>query len=283
MPSPFPGFDPFLQGQKDWSSFHSDFIVDIKRILQPELPPGFDARTNAHVSIVFPELRKFGKNRTGFREPDVAVFGRALSPVRETSGAATLDSPRVTPSVRKYRATVPEIVPAQQIRQYYLEIRDMRGDQEQVIAVIELLSPTNKDGRGGSADYRRKQSQILETDVHLLEIDLLRGGEHVVFVPREEIEALGAYDYVVALSQSDAPDEFQVWRVGLRDPLPTVLVPLTPDVAPVELALQTAFERCYDASYLARGIDYHRDPAPPLSPADAAWADAMLRAGGQRP
>lgn len=99
-------------------------------------------------------------------------------------------------------------------------------------------------------------------------------------MPREEAAALGDYAYLVALSESDLPDEYRVWRVGLRDPPPTVAVPLTPDVPPVRLALQTAFERCYDASFLGRGIDHRRETEPPLPATDEAWVETVLRRGG---
>jgi hypothetical protein len=55
----------------------------------------------------------------------------------------------------------PEIVTVQPARQYFVEIIDLRG-REQVIAVIELLSPTNKDGRAGSEQYRRKTESVVE-------------------------------------------------------------------------------------------------------------------------
>src|SRR3712207_8863210 len=33
--------------------------------------------------------------------------------------------------------------------------------------------------------YERKQAELLDRDVHLIEIDLLRRGEHATFVPRQ--------------------------------------------------------------------------------------------------
>ncbi len=50
--------------------------------------------------------------------------------------------------------------------------RDLR-----LVTVIELLSPANKErGSKGWELYRRKQEDVLKSDVHLVEIDLLRGG-----------------------------------------------------------------------------------------------------------
>lgn len=285
MPSPFPGMDPFLQSQSDWSSFHTAFIVDIQRELLSVLPDDFDARTNAHVSIVYPEKRKSGQSRTAFREPDVAVFATARNaPLSSLGGVAVLERGLNTASVNSIPQTVvePEIVIAQPVRQYFVEIIDLRG-AEQVIAVIELLSPTNKDGRSGSEQYRRKQNQLLSSNVHLLEIDLVRGGDYVLVVPREEVLAFGEYEYLATLSVADFPEEYRFWRIGLRDPLPAFRLPLTQDVEPVILDLQAAFNRCYDASHLGRRIDYAKEPVPPVRTEDGAWMDSLLRSAGLRP
>jgi hypothetical protein len=38
----------------------------------------------------------------------------------------------------------------------------------------------------------------------------------------------------------------------------------------------------YDRGRYAHRLDYRREPVPPLSPEDAAWADARLRQQGRR-
>ena len=50
-----------------------------------------------------------------------------------------------------------------------------------VITVIEVLSPTNKlAGSEGRQSYQQKQREVLGSSAHLLELDLLRIGEHTV-------------------------------------------------------------------------------------------------------
>lgn len=43
MPSPFPGMDPYLEGE-EWVSFHAKFAVEIARQLSPKLRPRYVAR-----------------------------------------------------------------------------------------------------------------------------------------------------------------------------------------------------------------------------------------------
>jgi len=40
MPSPFPGMDPFIEGQR-WEHFHGEFIYEIHRALMPQLAPRY--------------------------------------------------------------------------------------------------------------------------------------------------------------------------------------------------------------------------------------------------
>ena len=277
MPSPFPGFDPYLENKSDWASFHAAFIVDLSRTLLDVLPPDFDARTEAHVSIVFPEARKSGEPRTAGRVADVGVL---RTPLIGGGGTAVLERPRLATDFAQKNIRLPETVRYTRREQTFIQIIHKRGESETVIAIIELLSPTNKDGRDGTDDYRQKQAQLLRTPAHLVEIDLLRGGEHVAHVPKGEIAAFGDWNYLVTLRDATDPGTYRFWRIGLRDVLPTILLPLTPGVAPVPLSLQEAFDRCYDASRLARRLDYSGDPEPPLSLNDAAWADDLLKAAG---
>lgn len=276
MPSPFPGFDPYIESQINWLDFHGDMIVELKRSLLRALPSGFVAETDVYVSILLPDSRKSGGSRTAAREGDVTVF-TTLPSNEGRSSASVLERPAILPGI----ITQPELIAINRARQRYLRVVDMRGEKPEVVAIIELLSPTNKEGAGFSA-YERKQAQLLDSNVHVMEIDLLRSGEHTVFVPKEELAEYGTWEYLVTLRDITVPDAFAFWRIGLRDALPTILLPLTPDVAPVRFDLQASFEQCYDASLYGQRIDYRREPEPPVHSGDAKWLDDLLHAAGLR-
>ncbi len=277
MPSPFPGFDPYIESQINWLDFHGDMIVELKRSLLNALPPGFVAESDVYVSILLPESRQSGNPRTAAREGDVTVFTTRPSDGGK-AGTAILERPTVLPGV----VTQPETVNMTRIRQRYLKVIDRRGEKPKVVAIVELLSLTNKEGAGFTA-YEKKQAQLLDSDVHYLEIDLLRAGEYATFVPKEIVSARGAWDYLVTLRDISEPEVFAFWRVGLRDGLPTIELPLTHDVAPVQFDLQASFNRSFEACFYERRIDYTQESEPPLAPEDALWADDLLRAAGLRP
>jgi hypothetical protein len=55
-----------------------------------------------------------------------------------------------------------------------------------------------------------------------------------------------------------------------------IRIPLNAGDADVPLDLQESLVKAYDRSGCDLQIDYSRDPVPPLSPEDAAWARELL-------
>jgi hypothetical protein len=102
---------------------------------------------------------------------------------------------------------------------------------KKLVTVIEILSPVSKyTGHEAFIHYERKRRQILNTDtMHLIEIDLLRGGERPPLdkpVPKAP--------YYVTLSRAERRPSVTVWPIQLKDHLPVIPVPLLypdPDVS----------------------------------------------------
>ena len=275
MPSPFPGMDPYLESPVYWRGFHGAFITFINQALNAQLPPGFAANADERVYLVRPERALY---------PDITLVGRQdappPTPLKGGGGAATavLDA-----------ADAPALLTIfpDEMREGFIEVRTVGGDneEEQIVTVIEVLSPANKaPGSEGRDPYVRKQEQLLRSDVSLLEIDLLRSGAHTVSVPPGPARAeFGTWDYLICLHRGGQRWDFEVWRSTVRARLPRgVRVPLTGEHPDVLLDLQTAFDHAYDAGPYKRRVDYRKEPDPPLSPEDAAWADALLKEKGAR-
>jgi hypothetical protein len=74
---------------------------------------------------------------------------------------------------------------------------------------------------------------------------------------------------------------WELYRIALREPLPTIRVPLRETDPDVPLNLQTLMERCYTNGRYD-DLDYRHDPDPPLESHDAAWASELLNAAGRR-
>ena len=68
------------------------------------------------------------------------------------------------------------------MREPYIEIYSLHAPERTLVTVIEILSPANKTPNSeGRRQYLRKQRDLLNSAVHLLEIDLLHEGAHTVF------------------------------------------------------------------------------------------------------
>ncbi|HLJ55835.1 MAG TPA: DUF4058 family protein [Chthonomonadaceae bacterium] len=267
MSSPFPGMDPYVEHPARWRGFHVIFVGELAGELNRMLPQPFFAVPEERVYVIPP-----GRNIY----PDAIVLRRP-SGARPGSGkVAVLDRPA---------ADEPESVSIldESITEPYIEIRTSEDGIERVVALVELISPSNKIAIStGGREYRDKQGEALCSRVHLVEIDLLRAGDHTVAVPRQSVESFGTWDYIVSLHRADRPRDFSFWRCPLRHPLPTISIPLSEGNPDACVDLQAVFVGTYDKGPFLRRIDYGVDPVPPLKPDDASWADALLREAGLR-
>lgn len=247
MKSPFPGMDPYLEGEL-WTTFHVQLAVEIARQLTPRLLPRYFAFANQRQVTDTPEEISIEATDV---YPDVGVVEARPGP---PPAAAVLAEAPV-----KLKTVMPSLVP-----QSWVEIRDRRA--RRLVTLIEILSPTNKRG-GGRRQYLQKRNKILRSSSHLMEIDLLRKGKRVPM-----IEPLPPDDYFVFLTRANRRPETEVWPIALASALPTVRVPLSEPDPDVPLDLQQAFETIYELSPYGAAIDYSQPPDVPLAKAAATWA-----------
>ena len=71
-----------------------------------------------------------------------------------------------------------------------------------------------------------------------------------------------AAPYLVLVSRAEERPELDLWPIGVRDPLPTVPVPLLGDDPPVMLDLQEVFRRTFAEGQYHRRV-YGAPPDPP--------------------
>ena len=265
MPSPFPGMDPFLEHPARWPGVHLGLISALRVALNALLPKRYVADAGERLYVVEPERSIY---------PDVLVVERPLSHPAEPQPAGT--TAVAAPGEPVWMITAePE-----EVREPYVEIV-LADDPGRVVTVIELLSPSNKaSGHPGREKYRRKQAELVDSRINLLELDFLRRGEHTVAAPEHDLRRRGRWDYLACLHRGARRYEYQVWPISLRDALPHVCVPLADGEPEVILDLQSAFDRFYDENAYARRIDYRQDTVPPLEGEDREWALTRLRETG---
>jgi hypothetical protein len=122
MLTPFPGMDPYLERRGIWEQVHTDLIVSVRRFLTLLLRPRY------HVGI------------------EERAYLAVLPPVTTMTTHETA------------QPLVAELPLPEEVTERFLEIRTV--PEQQVITVIEILSPSNKLTREGRAQYESKRLKV---------------------------------------------------------------------------------------------------------------------------
>ena len=266
--NPFPGMNPWLESH--WGDVHTCLTTYARDQLQPQLPPGLRARIEEYVAVEEEDV-EFERRRARFA-PDVRVIERPRAPTDFRGSAAALAA--VAEPVIVPRETEPETL-------HQIQIVDTQAGHR-IVTSIEFLSVANKVGEEGREQYRKKQRTMLAGRVNLVEIDLLRAGKWVLAVPRGHVPKPCREPYRISVVRAARQDVAEVYPVSLCEPLPTVRIPLRDEDDDVPLQLQPLLDLAYVNGRYWEDLDYKADPEPPLSTADADWADRTLRQQGLR-
>ena len=95
--------------------------------------------------------------------------------------------------------------------------------------MIEILSPSNKVPGPGRDLYLKKQEELRQGGVSLVEINLNRTGNHVFMVPFNRIPEGQPTPYAACIRRAWKPFELEYYRLPLRERLPAIAIPLRPN------------------------------------------------------
>lgn len=262
--SPFPGMDPYLE--QHWRDVHQSIVIYARDQLQDHLPASLRARVEERV---FVEADDGDRGRSIY--PDIRVTERPGD-----RGGVALATPETDLGEH-----VEIQVDDEPVTESFIEIVEA-GSGHRVVSVIEVVSMANKAPGPGRDLYQRKQQELRDGGVSLVEIDLLRGGDWALAIPRYHIPAPHRDSpYKVCIRRGWQPTRYRVYPIGLRQRLPKVDIPLRESDPAAVLDLQALIEQAYrNGRY--DDLDYRRPPEPPLGPEDATWAEELLRGKGVR-
>ena len=145
--------------------------------------------------------------------------------------------------------------------------------------MIEVLSPANKIGEGRDR-YVAKRDRFIEAGVNVVEIDLVRAGSPVwphYLEGHSDYEVTEWQTYHIWVYRAEDPEQYEVYGIALRDPLPPVAIPLRPEDSDIVLELQPVIYRCYRVGGYGRRIDYAGKLMPPVAEDDSEWLEQLLR------
>ena len=252
MPSPFPGMNPWLEQDALWHDFHQRMLTAMSDAIAQEVAPRYYVALEEHVYIHEPP------------EPVARFLGRPDLAIVRTSGTSPAASSAVM-EAPVYTA-LPE--PIDVVRESFIEIRDT--ENQYLVTVLELLSPSNKNAGYDRDAYIAKRRQYLLSDVNFIEIDLLRGG------PRMPIEELTPCDYYVLVKRATDRTRAGIWPIRLRDAIPPIPIPLRSPDPDARLDLQAVLHAVYDHAAYRHRI-YRGMPKPKLLSDDAQWTEGMVK------
>jgi hypothetical protein len=259
MSSPFPGMDPYLEDRHIWPGFHHSLAEEIKTQLNRQIGPKYYA--DVEVRTVMQEV---GIASQRVMYPDTAVFELQPPTANPSEPAGTATAVTITPAPVQRPASLPTQTKLRAVRIYVTETAEL-------VTTIEILSPFNKQPGDGQEEYRRKRRAILQSPVHLVELDLLRAGQRpgaeVAYPPLD-----AEYILLVNRATVDETRLSDIWPVTLDEPLPILPVPLFPPDPDVPLELNAIMATVYTKSGYSWRIDYTQPvPPPELRPEIAAW------------
>lgn len=268
MPNRFPGMDPYLEHPQLWVGAHSRLIVYLADQLSPTLRPRYVAAVEERVFVegpdrrVAPDVWLRSTERPWRSDADDGEKGVA---VVAPAAVAQDDEPFVVD------------VAAPLARETYIEILDLHSERR-LVTVIELVSPTNKTPGPGRDSYLAKQQEVLHSHVHLVEIDLLRTGQHVLAVPEDVARMRQEYQYLVSVNRAERRSRFELYPRTLRQRLPRIRIPLAEGDADVRLDVQAEIDRLIELGRYEDRIDYSTACDPPLDEHDQASVGTRIAA-----
>src|SRR5437870_3417594 len=222
MHSPFPGMDPYLEDPAFWADFHHRLIDCWCEAVAESLPDEYEARLDETVNLV-----QMSPGIIKLIYPDVAVSRKR----KASRGPA-----KATGTLLLEPVTIPHEF-LEEVRQARVEI--LHRPERSLIAVLEMLSPWNKTG-DGFLEYKAKRRVILSQKVHLVELDLLVGGKRLPLR-----EPLPSGDYHAMISRAEDRPNCEVYSWTVRQPLPTIPIPLRAPDADLHVDLGEVFRTTY--------------------------------------
>jgi hypothetical protein len=251
--------DPYLENPNIWEDFHTSLATEIRDQLAQHIRPRYIAALASNVTYdeVMIEERRLAK-------PDVSIFQVAPTPLQ---GEAVAIAP--TPLIGQAPLEIP-------IKLYTVELREVETGR--LVTAIEILSPVNKrPGHEAYETYRRKRRDLIRAGVHLLEIDLLRGGQWLPL-----LTSLPDSPYFVFLTR-EGRTRVEIWPLSWRDPFPILPAPLLEPDPEAPLDLGQAIQNIYDRAAYELRIDYRQlPPKPVLTSEELDWLETHLKAAHMR-
>lgn len=234
-------------------AFHHSWIEEIARALnRGVLPADYYALAEQHAAGFGPDVVTL----QGRFENDDSGNGTAEN--ASSSGGVLIAAPKLQPTAETDMAFYRR-------KQNAIAVRHVSGDR--IVAMIEIVSPGNKNSRNGLRSFVEKAAELLDNRIHLLILDPHPPGrrdpngihgEIWEEVAGEEYTAPADKPLTLAAYESGLTLRAYVVPVRVGDTLPDMPVFLEP-----EKAVMVPLEATYQAAFAAVPRRWQRVLEPP--------------------
>ena len=249
MKYPFPGMNPWLENPLLWHDVHQALVIALREDLAPRLRPRYFVGVETHTYVSIPDAKRKS------RFPDVTII--------ERGGAPVAAAPTLAPA-----PFMEVVLHDDPLLENYLVVRLVPAGE--IVTVIEILSHANKQPGRDREEYIQKRQEILDSEVNLVEIDLLRA--HPPMPYADEVDS----DYCILARHRTRLTRARIYPFNLPQPISIFSLPLLPDDQEPLVNLNELLAGVYERAGYDLVINYDEPPVPSLREQDAAWAKECL-------
>ncbi len=219
--------------------FHNSWIIHLKETLNGGvLPAGYYALSDQRSAGVIPDVLTLNSPGSGSSTDPAGVAG--------PGGIAVAEAPP-----RIARKLVADSDAVYRFRRRTLVIRHVSGNQ--VVSLLEIVSPITKDRPSTVQDFVNKVETALAHVIHVVVVDLFRPGKHDpggmagaiwANIGSEQDEVPGSQPLTLCSYRAVVPVEAYIEHVAFGEPLPDMPLFLDADTyinVPLETTYQAAF------------------------------------------
>ncbi len=247
---PFPGqIDPWAEDAHYFQQIHAGMIDQLlQQIRTPLAEMGYRVGREASLQIA------------DNREPDIFVHRAMNAP----HPAVLLDYELAATEVLAY--------PGYALDDDNLRLQSVHithDQSNQLVTIIEIVSPGNKDRSEAIADYRRRREKLLlDQGINIVEVDATRSVKHLVSHPAANNHAYHTAVYI--------PDQYpRLIDMDFGKPMQRIAIPLRGEVIAVEL--QSAYDYAYQNAMIASQLHGDQFYSEEKMPFPSLLTDAQRR------
>lgn len=221
----------YHQNYTGYKGFHNNFVTYLSGHLNEMMGGRYRAATEDTLKIL--QTLGAGDPFSKITYPDISVREQSRQSPFATVGVGVVPD-LYLPAPKVAEGTEP------------LAVAIYEKDLMKPVAVIEMLSPSNKISGEGRKEYIEKRYLITQSKIVLVEVDLLHESRSVIDDLPHYPHEPNSTPYYLAVTDLSRHDKTAIYRFGVNQPIPKIPIVLLHDdvvVCDFDKVYQETFEK----------------------------------------